>query len=251
MESLNLNICIIGNSHIGSLKTAWDEVKDSNEGVNLTFFGAGGANLSSLVLDNNKIKSDDPFVSERFKTTSRGLKEIDLLAFDVFVLHGLGFTHPYPLLNNYSLVNDSNQYISRQCFISTLHDYLNESLAIKICKLIRKASEKQIILSSQPNLNESSLDKVNLKSFFQMNPASYFEIFADEMKQIEKNIGLKYIAPPSETISNYFYSKSEYMVGSSTITGKVNDRATADQKHANKDYGLICLHNILSEIKQK
>ena len=46
-----MKICVLGNSHIASLKNGWDRVGQKYPDIELVFFGARGAGLDGLELD--------------------------------------------------------------------------------------------------------------------------------------------------------------------------------------------------------
>lgn len=87
-----LQVAIVGNSHIGALKKAWDACNaDIAPFARLTFFGAMSASFSALEFDEEGLHA--PAGSElrqRFEGTSGGLGRVDYALYDAILFVGLG-----------------------------------------------------------------------------------------------------------------------------------------------------------------
>jgi len=60
MTTPRLRICIIGNSHVGALKEAWDDIGSDHASLDVTFFAARGDRLKDLVVNGNTLRADGP-----------------------------------------------------------------------------------------------------------------------------------------------------------------------------------------------
>ena len=84
-------VCVLGNSHLASMKTGWDLIRDAHPDHDLTFFGAPKAMMDDLDLEDNILVPGNDKLRNKLKVFSNGHESVDLDAFDTFVISGLQF----------------------------------------------------------------------------------------------------------------------------------------------------------------
>jgi hypothetical protein len=77
-------ICFVGNSHVGAVKQAVDNLKGSIalDGVEISIFGSHSNSLKTAKVNEDTIFSDDIFVQNNFYWTSSGLTEVKISNYD-------------------------------------------------------------------------------------------------------------------------------------------------------------------------
>ncbi len=86
----NLKICIIGNSHIATLKRAWDAGSShENQQHKITFFGAVRDKIMGLKADAGALVADDFELAKSMEFTSGGISRIDIANYDAVLVFGL------------------------------------------------------------------------------------------------------------------------------------------------------------------
>lgn len=82
-------LCVIGNSHIGAIKSGWDQIKVDEKNVSMHFFGSKSQSLSRTFVEGGILKTDDEQIQRSLERTG-GSPEIDLRSYDGFVIVGGG-----------------------------------------------------------------------------------------------------------------------------------------------------------------
>ena len=80
------NICVLGNSHVGALKRAWDLMPEWHQEYNLVFFTARSNGLGGLFLIDNKLVPKTDRLKRTITYTSGGKSEIDIVEYDLFLI---------------------------------------------------------------------------------------------------------------------------------------------------------------------
>src|SRR6185436_10196296 len=89
-----MRLCILGDSHVGAWKLAWDEISSTIDGVSINFFAGPGGLLKSLEAVGGKLVATRPKLEKYFVTTG-GTASIDPDDYDAFGILGCRATPHY------------------------------------------------------------------------------------------------------------------------------------------------------------
>jgi len=142
-------LCVLGNSHVGSLKRAWDRLKKSHLGNNfeITFFADRGDLLKSLTAEHHFLTSDNIRVKRSLSFTSGGLSKIDTNAYDFFLIYG---SQLWP----FWLYNDA--FYSLDFIKQSINKHLEQTQAKHLLTELRKSTTKPVFLGHDPILTQKS-----------------------------------------------------------------------------------------------
>jgi hypothetical protein len=232
-----MKICIIGNSHIGALKRAWDnnEWQQCNA-IELTFFGDRGNGLKDLIVENNVLKAGSARLEKALEFTSCGASSIYPQNYDAYLVYGLGAKRF--ILNPYKPYSAAVIYCA-------VNDHLKNTLSYKTLLKIREVSDKKIFVGHNPlpalkgKLNDTSPAEYNF-GLDCINKLGYSKINAQMIPQ------------PNQTIANGRFTLPEFSKGSKRLSiGVRNDdeiHPDSDTGHMNDDFGRKWLLNFFEQI---
>ncbi|EEX13549.1 conserved hypothetical protein [Citreicella sp. SE45] len=85
-----MKLCIIGNSHVGALRTAWTSgLSDDFPGITITCFAQRGQGIAEMVVAEGRLLPANPYMKRTVEFTSGGLSEVVVAEYDAFLLYGL------------------------------------------------------------------------------------------------------------------------------------------------------------------
>ncbi len=229
-----MNICIIGNSHVGALKRAWVLIGKNFPSINITFFAHRGGMSNLRVSDNKLIPRDDQLLRS-FKFTSDGLDNIDTSNYNLFLIYGGGL-RPY--------FKQSNIFYSNQV-IGCLFDDLNGDIETnKVLNLLRKVTNKQIFLGHDPLRSPKEMvDDMHTNAYEYESGINYMN------ENYYNKFSITLVAQPLKTILNGKFTHFKYSNNSERLAiGKRNDnhKHKNDNKHMNTEFGKVWLSDFLS-----
>lgn len=254
-----MKILIVGNSHVGSLKRAWDIVKpDYSSQYELHFAAARGKSLENAIIEDGKLFSENPHVSKSLEYTY-GKETVDFkeLMPDRVLVYGCGLVFSRFLKTYRSF---EKGHYSEKCKDIALYDAYRTAcgfhLAHKIQKNYRKSGR---ILVTAPAPAEEKL-ATNTEKYIEtdqqemeVNEISDLVNFSN--KSFFEKFGLRYVLQPEETMAeNYTLTLHKYSVGSKVLeVGKKNDSKIhnqADRNHMNDEFGKLYLEALFSKLEQ-
>jgi hypothetical protein len=228
-------ICVIGNSHAACLKLAWDRLKVSYPKVALTFFADRAMGITTLEPRNGVLAPPSDRLRKVLAHTSGGRQIIDFRHYDVVL--AVGLNHAYPLaIGHYSLG------AARRALL----DYLPQSSAIDLVRKIRQISGIPIFLAHQPLLKHIG------KTDEEADTAPYRTLVDALNADFIQEMGAVLLPQPPQTITNYYYTRDEYAVGSTRLD--IGDRysniehAETQRSHMNARFGDIYLSTHLRTV---
>lgn len=263
-------VCCIGSSHIATLKAGWDQIAPKWPGVEMTFFGSPNnrveESMQFLTLEGRRIVPTDAGVTKFFKLTSGGLGDIDLDAYDAFVvMGGVGLTKPFGLYAHYrtdeQFHSAVNVLISAECLVESFVGIFRSSLPYRLTTALAQLTAKPVFLIPEPRPSESVL----------ASSGSEFPTWDYYIKLIQKlvangdhaseahyyNAALQAVRQPgvvmadvhADMIVNGVLTPSEYSKGSVWLQSKGYENSPRDDFfHMNGDFGARVLSGILSSI---
>jgi hypothetical protein len=227
-------VCLIGNSHSACLKLAWDSLKVRYPQITLTFFAQRGAGIADLEpRDGVLVPATEP-LKKAITHTSGGHSQIDLQDFDAVLIVGL--TCGYPLVNS---------HYSYAAALQTLRDLTPKTVAFELIDKIRRISDLPIFVVHQP-----------LRSHFgepdrEHDLGPYRRLVDALNDELMQDVGAILLRQPAQTITNCFYTRPEFAVGSLRldIGGNLTGTDAANpHSHMNERYGDIYLSTHLPAV---
>lgn len=235
-----MRICVIGSSHISSLKQGWDLASHHFPGHDLVFFGSIGTSIRHLRAVKGRLVTARRLVNTSFAMTSGGCTFIDPQDYDAFLIYGLQLW--VPRLERGISVAVMKEVVSTK---------VASSLTVQIAKLLRALSDKVIWVSPAPL--ETAPNGVHDSENFH----SYAALI-DEMAASIAVPGTKLLGQPSQTLCPDLRTVQGFGTGSVRL--KVRAEATGaaaagaiehpahETKHMNGDYGAVWLRQNLPAI---
>ena len=232
-----MKLAIIGDSHTGAWKLAWDRIADAHADFDLTFFAARGQKTLGLQVDAGKLVADDDALRKSITHTSGGMEQIDPHLFDAFVVCGL-------LTIKVSLV-DAPQY-SSGLYKQMLADVLTASANYKIALKIRKITDKPIYICHRP----LPIPQEGREGFIRDTYAQRIEMLNDFA---QRDIDARVVAQAEQTIVDERHTLKAFSIGSrrldvgSASSGTLHE--PEDRTHMNEDFGVIALENLFATLR--
>jgi hypothetical protein len=133
-------ICILGNSHVASLKQGWEQIKGSWPRVEVSFFAqAGVEGLHSVFVDGYHLTSRKSNARESFVLT-HGEERMDIWKYDSFLIYGAKSRNYWP----------GNTFYSMSCLKSVIEDLTCGTPAQHVLSCLREVSEAPIFIGHSP-----------------------------------------------------------------------------------------------------
>lgn len=257
-----MNLCVLGNSHLASMKSGWDLIEQQYGDMALTFFGAPKAMMDDLELDGNALVPGNDKLKSKLKMFSGGFETIDLNAYDAFVINGLQFgprrlaqlyrTHrslsfewrePLKELSPMSSREDSVTMISERLFNDALIAGLTDTMAMRIIEMIRDVTEKPIYLVSAPFFSELAMETgdwdVGLGAGDIEQLAQRYRKFARHACPVHVSL----VLTPNRLVRHGFFTAKEYAV-------EPRSDGFQDLVHTNAEYGAAMLRSVFATIRK-
>ncbi len=223
-------ICIIGNSHVASLKTGWDEIKDRHGDCELTFFASPKRNMNNLEIKDDVLRPTTVVLRKNMKYTSGGLGQIAPNDYDAIVIYGLGLRVPR-----------LDKRLSRAVLEQTLKDNLFQSLNYRTAMRVRSACPLPIFMGHNP-MHAASEDAEQATTFM-----SYAEVM-DELTATMDIAAVKLVSQPAATVASDWFTKSQYAKGAKRLAikdkleGALHDED--QQSHMGTEFGKLYLEDL-------
>lgn len=232
-----MRICVIGNSHVGAVKMAWDEIETDHPETSLTFFAGRSNSTKGLKPKGGMLVPNTDVLTDQIAYTSGGHREIDPEKYDVFLLYGM-LSHP----------NIPKRYkrVSQAFLQDFLVEKASSSLMVAQARKMRKITNKPVFASMAP-VHRLGNDK----------PPKLMPLHRDVVALLQENTFKKFnctlVAQPDETLADRRTTLSEFSIGSTRLktVAETGDQrhAEEDQAHMNAAYGKIWLESFLNRMK--
>lgn len=224
-------ICVIGNSHIASLKLGWDTLKPAFPGIELTFFGARARALDGLAVRGDALVAGDKELAKALEVTSGGLSRIAAADYDVFLVYGLDFILP-------RLGAHLSEAVRRAC----LQDVHAGSLNGKVCAQLRQVTGLPVFVGHNPQLADGSSAEDSL---------AYEALFATPCR-VGAARDMAVVCQPAATLAGGWSTRREFAEGSVRLDigkgGADVKHPQGEVKHMNARFGEVYLREFLSAL---
>jgi hypothetical protein len=230
-----MKICVLGNSHVGSLKRGWDLIRSEFRGQEITFFAHRAGGLIGLMPHQGKLVPNNEELAKALAFTSGGKREIDPKEYDVFLIYGA--------ITNASFIQDSQHY-SRAVRERTLSDLVANSLAFILLKRLRTLTDKAIFIGHMPLLAATEI-------LFKTTPSDYLANLKLANEVSYRPLNAELVTQPLSTIVNGANTHPAFSKGSKrlAIGDRYDDEAhpETDTDHMNDRFGEIWLREFLTK----
>ena len=242
-------ICIVGDSHIGPLKTAHVQELFPSDSV-AKFFAAHISVMNSICFDGKFLTPGSPDLSAAFKATSRGSEFIDISEYDQFVIVGLGFSMFRTAMSYFHYTTDTmtapppgKYMLSHACFLKMIENRTSDCLSLKISRHIRNHSQARITVISAPNpgfgLPKERIAKGS-PPYHNISDNGDDIILADLFRETCLRIGQKFkvdTVPPIAAVAlNGVFNRREFSLLPAEISPDVSVDYNNEMVHAGGEY---------------
>lgn len=230
-----MKICALGNSHVGSLKRAWDAIKGEYREQEITFFAHRSDGLEGLIAHDGKLIPNNEKLATALEFTSGGKKDIDPNEYDVFAIYGAGV--------NINVVKD-NQFYSSAVVESSLNDLVTNTLSFNLLKRLRTLTMKPVFIGHLPLV-------LAMKVSADTGPSDYIARVELINKVIYRPLKAELVRQPLSTIVDGNSTHPDFSKGSRALAiGDSGDNVyhpESDNDHMNDKFGEIWLREFLNE----
>jgi len=254
-------ILVIGSSHAGAVKLAWDETKDDHTGVELDFLVLPWPHFAQLRLyDDMTYGARAPFADEVARANAlmvNGKETVNLSDYDL--IFWVGYSSPVDalvrLMCNYAIDgvirHEAKPRMSFALFREILMEFVTECLPDDVW--LNAASRPKLIVHLCPIIAETCLTVPKYQRNWHIvadNAKIFRRILALMMKRMttrlaEHNIDV--LEQPPETLAQNGMTKVKYSVGSVRL---LSDEAHPenDPTHMNSIYGRLLLQRLFANL---
>lgn len=236
---MRLKLCILGDSHTGALKRAWDRLvePDLKNKFDITFFASRGEGLSGLRLHEKFLIPTSKKLKSNLEFTSNGLSFIDIEKYDLFLIYGLGLNFYFP----------SNFFYSNDVINQSIEDNYKCSLGYHILMMIREVTNKKAYLGHNPMPAQKEDDNTTLLPI----NSQYTSGISIVNKKTLMELNSELIHQPLTTLTNGHrnthlkFTKNSIPLGmGDMLDGQAHP--VQDNLHMNDDFGKIWLESFLN-----
>lgn len=257
-------LAIVGNSHVGALKRAWDEMAPKPEAVDLAFFAVPDKLQRHFRLRDDlvyaprsKMRSERPALVETAEKIN-GASSIALAGFDAVVLYGGSL-----LQREFAMVigtYDVDGYraagaprrMSRAAFEAFCDSYAEATLpssrwfGTRIPRLA--AFPRPLPAEGVETRSESLFAPWRAVVARPDGARAMIERLFTAMAAAHARHGIDFLRQPAETLTPIGLTSGEYTKGSSRLNSERHP--DEDVTHMNARYGALCLRSILDWARQ-
>jgi hypothetical protein len=238
-----MKICVLGNSHVGEIKHAWDILSPCHKDISFTFFASRASGLKEAVLRGKELVAASEKLKGDFKFTSGGKKTVKLNEYDIFLIYGFGIDAYCPPIGVYS----------SDCLASAIKDHYKKSKGFRLAELIRSAVDTKILIAHVP-LPSGKESKFNKNTSVSNEVDNYARMISTANNILFKPLNMEILEQsPLTRVNNGYVTRSIYSKGSRSLSvgDKMDDalHPKGENKHMNIDFAVIFLNNMLNKLK--
>ncbi|MGE0697490.1 MAG: hypothetical protein AB7O57_00170 [Hyphomicrobiaceae bacterium] len=243
--------CVIGNSHVGAIKLAWEELGGHCGPIDaMTFFAAKSLDMAALKPSGNSLTTDDPELRKAL-IRSGGSMEIDCARFDFIMVHGSYFGMSAlgsALSTHHPKALHGKLHITTGCLSQIWEDELETTLAFKLLALVRSVSNMPVVMSVNPLVGSGLQDTGHSHWGFldTIDRTVYDDCFVPAAQRLCRRLGVHYLGQPRETLDPARpYTLLQYSTEPAGLNGKFAN-IKIDHAHMNGVYGKLVLRDLVA-----
>jgi hypothetical protein len=228
-----IRLCVVGNSHVASLKKAWNELSRQHPEVQITFFACRGRHLFRLVARDGCLSCDVAALRQILSFTSGGASEIRVADYDQFLIYGSDarpyFTFP-------------GEVFSRAVVMQSVYDSVGGTLAYYLLRQLRRLTDKPVYVGHCPLLGAKEVR-------FRQKPQTYIDGIDFINRVFYNTLRAELVPQPIATIVNGTATDPAYVRGATRLAvGDALDdvpQPETDLSHMNGEFGKLWLTQFL------
>jgi hypothetical protein len=246
-----MRICLIGNSHAGAWKEAWDALAPRRREVALNVFAAAAPMLKNLESRGGVFATGDAGL--RACLERGGAPVIDPAAYDMFVVVLAGYGAP-PLVQLYGEWRaDSHAgregdftLVSDDCFRAAASGLLERTVGARICRELAAMTSKPVYAAPQPMPREAILAGTapNHEAWRLVHrggdAGAVAALFAELFDAFCAGRAIPLPQPPA-TLHGPLLTRQRWAAGAKSAFGAGEPQPEEDMVHMNAAYGTLCL----------
>lgn len=256
-----MKVCLIGNSHLATLKRAWD-LREKRSGLELTFFGAASQTTKTVEdIGDGRLMSADPRVRERFRMTS-GREYIDVGAYDVFAFVGVGLEFRQyqsrfhkQVLFQHAKLRPRHNLVSAAAHEQAIRDTFATRPAVHMATAIRSYADKPIVLVHSPCPAETIVGQKTFEVIAKDKSDPFlralYELYLNNAQLMTESRGWSYLPQPPETLFGPGLTLEAYSQNSRDVGWTADTKGPptrGDDWHMNAAYGTLVLDALLAKV---
>lgn len=231
-----MRVCVFGNSHVGSLRRAWERNKQKYAEIELTFFASPGKDLQGLKVSNGNLIADSESLKDVLIYTSGTDGDVIVKDYDCFLIYAAQ-------TKSFRLSRD--RFYSEAVMSDSIKDVVEGTLSYRILKQIREVSDRFVFFGHTPLVASEKKDEDQSLEAYKngialLNERFYSKHQAELLMQSEK------------TIVNGKNTRKEFTKNSKKLEmGKNVNRGLheeGDIRHMNDVFGRLWLEAFLPRL---
>lgn len=232
-----MKLCVIGNSHVGALKLAWDGLRAERRDLEVTFFAQRQGKILTLATEGRRLVPSSEEQRAQLEFTSGGLGVIDTRAYDAFLVYGLFHRPP--------LTEDGSPY-SRAVREAATLDRATRSNAYRMVRRLRRITRRPIFVGLSPL-------RANIEGAPLPPPLLPYSEECDLLdRQVFAPLGARLVRQPPETVVDDRSTAVEFSPGSVKLDlgdlGVGARHGDRDDFHMNEAYGRLWLESLAADL---
>lgn len=244
-----MRICFIGDSHLGHIKTVWDERQERHPDWQVGFRVERTYGEEPLVIHDGAQQTVLENITLAFSP------EVDVRDWDAFVVFGMHYSAAaiakvYPKFRSDAHAPSPKAYVlSRAAFAEGILDLLRSTKAARVMSALHALSSVPILYVQQPNplawVRQRTEPK--LRHFGRLAQAgdhlSLSALHAAALDDLEDR-GITVLRQPPETKEDEFFTQDQYGLADPTDTAEGSAFSKGDYFHMNKAYGNLVMDEL-------
>ncbi|MBP2414033.1 hypothetical protein JOF48_002832 [Arthrobacter stackebrandtii] len=251
-----MRICFVGDSHLGHVKPAWDELAQAHPQLSVDFKIERTYGENPLVIrDSGLGEQDVPAVFEDIRLVYGEI--LDCARYEVFVVFGMHYSmntlaRTYPRFCSDHQARGAGTYmLSREAYQASANELLMSHKAGRIIRALRARTDKPIVYVQQPLPLEWIAARSDLDfGFYQdvlgnADDAGLAAVYANSLAHLD-TLGVHVRPQPAATRSGNIFTQARYGLADAADTSPESLYSRGDYYHMNKDYGLLALDDLFT-----
>lgn len=226
-----MRLCVVGNSHMGSLKLAWDDLAPARPDLTVGFFGLPAGGLRALAPEaDGRLGVADPAHRRLLAQVTGGDPLLDPLAWDGFVLVGLAVN-----LRQADPALWPDRRLSSALRAALVRARFAPTTMAHVLGLLRARTACPVWLVPQPAARRRPDEAAPV---LPPHAPTHAEALADFRLALEDG-ATRLVAQPEDTLQDGFWTDARYgegAVGLATATG-ARAKDAGDHGHMNAAFG--------------